>query len=167
MRNPKAKILKALFSEAKKLGIDQETLREDVAPGVINKRLSAATPQEVARVLVYIHNRHGIPETRNSKHETQNPKLKRYESSRAGLLEEVKDLAVARFGQDFVRPLNALCERFRVEGYRSMRVSQAKAVKATLAEMRGKRRDAPLRGFCGRRVDFECRGNRYESCCRS
>ena len=125
----------ALFSEAKKLGIAQETLREDIAPALIGKRLSRASPQEVARVLVYIHNRHGIPETRNSKHETQNPKLKRYESSRAGLLEEIRDLAIARFGEDFVRPLNALCERFGVEGYRSMRVSQAKAVKATLIRL--------------------------------
>ena len=62
MVNPKSKILKALFSEAKKLGIDQETLREDVAPGVIGKRLSAASSGEVARVLVYIHNKHGIPD---------------------------------------------------------------------------------------------------------
>ena len=142
-------MLQALFAEAKKLGISQETLREDVAPGVINKRLSAATSQEVARVLVYIHNRHGIPDGENPKSEivrlsahdeVRSPiqsgtKFKRYESSRAGLLEEIRDLAIARFGEDFVRPLNALCERFGVEGYRSMRVSQAKAVKATLIRL--------------------------------
>ena len=131
----KSKILKALFAEAKKLGIDQETLRDTIAPAVVNKRLSQASPQEVARVLVHIHNKHGIPETGNSKHETQNSKLKRYESSRRGLLDEVADLARQRFGADFVRPLNALCERFGVEGYRSMRVSQAKAVKAALIRL--------------------------------
>ena len=131
MNNPKAKILKALFAEAKKLGIDQETLREDITPGVISKRLSEASPQEVARVLVYIHNRHGISDA-------PPPTPSRggqYESSRRGLLQEVADLAKQRFGNDFVRPLNALCERFRVEGYRSMRVSQAKAVKATLIRL--------------------------------
>ncbi len=132
MKNPKATILKALFSEAKKLGIDQETLRDDIAPAVINKRLSAASSAEVARVLVYIHNRHGVPE--NPKSEIRNPKLQ-YESSRRGLLQEVADLAKQRFGDDFVRPLNALCEKFKVEGYRSMRVSQAKAVKATLIRL--------------------------------
>jgi len=132
MVNPKSKILKALFSEAKKLGIDQETLREDVAPGVIGKRLSAASSAEVARVLVYIHNRHGV--LGNPKSEIRNPKLQ-YESSRRGLLQEIADLAKQRFGEDYVRPLNALCERFKVEGYRSMRVSQAKAVKATLIRL--------------------------------
>ena len=139
----KYKILKALFSEAKRLGIDQETLREDVAPGVINKRLSAATPQEVARVLVYIHNRHGIPEPtpnpsqegNNPKSEIQNPKL-RYESSRAGLLEEIRDLAIARFGEDYALPLNAFCARFgETDGFRRMRVSQMKRVKQRLKEL--------------------------------
>lgn len=133
MRNGKYAILKALFSEAKRLGIDQETLRDDITHAVIGKRLSAATPQEITRVLIYIHKLHGIPETGNRKLATGNQK--RYESSRAGLLQEIKDLAIARFGQDFIRPLNALCDRFRVEGYRSLRVNQAKAVKATLIRL--------------------------------
>ena len=60
---------------------------------------------------------------------------KKYESSRAGLIAEVRDLAIARFGTDFIRPLNALCERFKVEGFRSLRVNQAKAVKATLIRL--------------------------------
>ena len=132
----KYKILKALFAEAKKLGISQETLREDIAPGVINKRLRECSPQEVARVLVYIHNRHGVPDCRDTEHRVPTGGNGiRYESSRRGLLQEVSDLAKQRFGEDFVRPLNALCERFKVEGYRSMRVSQAKAVKATLIRL--------------------------------
>ncbi len=133
IRNPKSKILKALFAEAKKLGISQETLREDIAPGLIGKRLSNASSQEVARVLVYIHNRHGIPDADIVG--TRSAVSPRYESSRRGLLQEVADLARQRFGDDFVRPLNALCERFKVEGYRSMRVTQAKAVKATLIRL--------------------------------
>ena len=134
-QNPKSKILKALFAEAKKLGIDQEILREDIAPGLIGKRLSRASSQEVAKVLVYIHNRHGVPDGENPKSEIRNPKWMQYESSRRGLLQEIADLAKQRFGEDFVRPLNALCERFKVEGYRSMRVSQAKAVKAALIRL--------------------------------
>lgn len=138
MRNGKHAILKALFSEAKRLGIDQETLRDDIAHAVIHKRLSKATPQEIAKVLVYIHKLHGIVENPIPDwigDEIRNPKWKRYESSRDGLLQEIKDLAIARFGQDFIRPLNALCERFRVEGYRSLRVNQAKAVKQTLLRL--------------------------------
>lgn len=72
MQNPKSKILKALFAEAKKLGIDQEALREDITPGLTGKRLSKCSAQEVARVLVYIHNRHGIgEETRGDGQETR------------------------------------------------------------------------------------------------
>ncbi len=106
MQNTKYKILKALFTEAAKLGIDQETLRETIAPAVINKRLSMAAPQEVARVLVHIHNKHGIPETTDY---TDYTEKKRYEPSRKGLLLEVADLAKQRFGEDYVRPHNALC----------------------------------------------------------
>ena len=114
------------------MGISQETLREDIAPGLLNKRLSKCSPQEVAKVLVYVHNKHGIAETTDY---TDYTEKKRYEPSRKGLLQEVADLAKQRFGEDFVRPLNSLCERFKVEGYRSMRVSQAKAVKATLIRL--------------------------------
>lgn len=160
MQNTKSKILKALFAEAKKLGIDQETLRDDIAPGVINKRLSSASPQEIAKVLVYIHNRHGAPDApppAPSKGGELSPAggglgggKKRYESSRAGLLEEIKDLAIARFGQDFIRPLNALCDRFKVEGYRSLRVNQAKAVKQTLIRLQ---RDDPRNAGADVRVE--------------
>lgn len=126
MQNAKHKTLRALFAEAKKLGISQEMLREDIAPVAINKRLSQATPQEIAFLLDHLKG--------NSKNET-NWKYKRYESSRRGLLQEIADLAKQRFGEDFIRPLNALCERFKVEGYRSLRVNQAKAVKATLIRL--------------------------------
>ena len=151
MRNPKAKMLQALFAEAKKLGIDQETLREDVAPGVIKKRLSAATSQEVAQVLVYIHTRHGIPDApppTPSRGGQISPAgggagggsagggFKRYESSRAGLLEEIRDLAIARFGEDYALPLNAFCARFgETDGFRRMRVNQMKIVKQRLKEL--------------------------------
>ena len=136
-------MLQALFAEAKKLGIGQETLREDIPPGLTGKRLSKCSPQEVARVLVYIHNRHGIPEPtpnpsqegNNPKSEFQNPKS-RYESSRSGLLEEIRDLAIARFGEDYALPLNAFCARFgETDGFRKMRVNQMKRVKQRLKEL--------------------------------
>ena len=136
-QNSKHKLLNALFAEAKKLGISQETLREDVALGVINKRLSAATPQEVARVLVYIHNRHGIPDCRDTvlRVPTGGNGM-RYESSRAGLLEEIRDLAIARFGEDYALPLNAFCARFgETDGFRRMRVGQMIRVKQRLKEL--------------------------------
>lgn len=136
MQNSKHKLLKALFAEAKKLGIGQETLREDITPGVINKRLSAASPQEIAKVLIHIHNRHGIPETGNTKFETLNSKQKQYESSRAGLLEEIRDLAIVRFGEDYALPLNAFCARFgETDGFRRMRINQMKRVKQRLKEL--------------------------------
>lgn len=117
------------------MGISQETLREDIAPGLLGRRLSQCTAGEAIRVLVYIHNRHGVPEALSPAGGGLGGGIKQYESSRRGLLQEVADLAKQRFGEDFVRPLNALCERFKIEGYRSMRVSQAKAVKATLIRL--------------------------------
>ena len=146
----KSRILKALFAEATKLGISQEILREDIAPGVIGKRLSKCSSQEVARVLVHIHNRHGIPEpTPNPSQEGNPPASKspllggdkgvgriQYESSRAGLLEEIRDLAIARFGDDYASPLNAFCARFgEPDGFRKMRVNQMKIIKQRLKEL--------------------------------
>jgi hypothetical protein len=74
-------------------------------------------------VLDYIHGR-------------ANPKPWRYESSRAGLVAEIRDLAISRFGQDYVVPLNNLCARFgESDGYRRMRVSALKKLKLRLKEL--------------------------------
>ncbi|MDG6005528.1 MAG: hypothetical protein E3K29_06725 [Candidatus Brocadia sp.] len=138
-KNTKHLVLKALFAEAAKYGISQETLREDIAPCVIGKRLSDAKVREVARVLDHIKALHGVPYT--PKPTAGGGQWNRYESSKAGLLEEVKDLAVARFGQDFVVPLNNLCARFgESDGYRKMRVSALKEIKRRLKELQ---RDDP------------------------
>lgn len=137
-KNGKHALLKALFAEAVKLGIDQEILREDIAPGVIGKRLSKASPQEVAKVLDYIHGRDTMPRVRtgDTEHRVPTGNKFRYESSRAGLLEEIKDLAIARFGQDYIVPLNNLCARFgESDGYRKMRVSALKELKRRLKEL--------------------------------
>lgn len=127
-------LLKALFAEAKKFGIDQETLREDIAPGVIGKRLSKAKVWEVAQVLDHIKALHGVPSTPLPP--ASGGQWKRYESSRVGLLEEIKDIALARFGQDYIVPLNSLCARFgESDGYRKMRVSALKELKRRLKEL--------------------------------
>lgn len=132
MKNGKHRLLKALFAEANKLGIDQETLREDIVPGVIGKRLSKASPQEVARVLDYLKGK-------DTRSDTQNSKWRRYESSRAGLIQEIIDIAKERFGEDYARPLNAFCAKFgEADGFRKMRVSQMKAVKQRLKELNRK-----------------------------
>src|SRR5574343_732811 len=126
-------LLKALFAEANKLGIDQETLRKDIAPGVIGKRLSKARPQEVSRVLDHLRGKSPklVPECLG-----RGSEWKRYESSRAGLLEEIKDLAIKRFGQDYVVKLNNLCARFgESDGYRKMRINALKELKRRLKEL--------------------------------
>jgi gentisate 1,2-dioxygenase len=128
-KNTKQKLLAALFAEAAKLGIDSETLREDIAPDLIEKRLSKATPQEVFRVIEYITGK-GNPKSR-----MRNQKFK-YESSREGLLQEIKDLAVERFGEDYIVPLNNLCSRFgESDGYRKMKIAGLKELKRRLIEL--------------------------------
>ena len=130
--NGKHEILKAIFAEAKSQGIPQETVREDIAPGVIGKRLSQARPQEAARVLEHIRglNPNGPPLT------PQEGKLRQYPSSRDGLMAEVRDLAIARFGQDYIVPFNNLCARFgESDGYRKLRVSTLKKIKQRLKEL--------------------------------
>ena len=127
------KVLKAIFSEAARLGIPQESLREDIPQSLIGRRLSQATAGELIRVLEHVKG--------NSKSEARNPKWQRYESSRDGLLKEVVDLARARFGEDFIVPLNNLCARFgESDGYRKMRIAALKELKRRLKELQ---RDDP------------------------
>ena len=56
------KLLAALFAEAKKLGIDQEVLRNEIAPAVIKKRLSMASGQEIVRVIEHVTGRSNPPD---------------------------------------------------------------------------------------------------------
>jgi Bacteriophage Mu, GemA protein len=57
------------------------------------------------------------------------------ESSIDGLRREVLQLAKERYGDNFERPLKALCRRFNVDDYSSMDVSHAKAIKETLERL--------------------------------
>lgn len=120
------RILKALFAEAERLGVSQESLRDDISQGVIGRRLSQATAGELIRVLEHIRVIHAVPLVTR----------KRYESSRQGLIEEIRDIARERFGEDYAAPLNAFCARFgEPDGFRKMRVSQMKVVKQRLLEL--------------------------------
>ncbi len=129
----RCRILQALFAEAKSRGIGMDMLRDEIAPEALGKRLSQAGAQEIARLLDHIKG--------NTKSEIRNPKWQKYESSRAGLLAEVRDLAIERFGQDFIVPLNNLCARFgESDGYRKMRIAALKELKRRLKELQ---RDNP------------------------
>lgn len=132
-KTTKQKLLGALFAEAKKVGLDAETLREYIAPEILDgKRLSEATPQEVSRVLENISRSNGL----NGSNSVNGLEKKRYESSRSGLIEEIVDLARARYGNDFIVPLNNLCARFgESDGYRKMRIAGLKELKLRLIEL--------------------------------
>ncbi|GAB62670.1 MAG: hypothetical protein DWB56_14805 [Candidatus Jettenia sp.] len=138
-KNGKHKLLAVLFAEAKKVGLSAETLREYIAPEILGgKRLSEATSKEVFRVITH------ITDCRDASRDTalrvptrgQREIRKRYESSRTGLLEEIADLARARYGADFIVPLNNLCARFgESDGYRKMRIAGLKELKKRLIEL--------------------------------
>ncbi len=50
-KNRRAKLMSALFAEAAKYGVDTEQLRNKIAPERLKKRLSAASEQEIERLL--------------------------------------------------------------------------------------------------------------------
>lgn len=54
MTKGRNRLLAALFSQAMKKGIGSEELREVIAPNVIRKRLSKASPQEIVRVIEHL-----------------------------------------------------------------------------------------------------------------
>lgn len=73
---------------------------------------------------------------KRGKGSTQLPKdLKRYKSSRSGLIEEIEDIAKQRYGEGWEAPLNALCRKFGVQRYQWLDISHGKAVKRRLLEM--------------------------------
>ncbi len=57
-------------------------------------------------------------------------------SSIEGLRHEVVLLAKERYGEEFDRPLAALCKKLHIDDYTSMDVRHAKAVKETLLRLR-------------------------------
>lgn len=116
------RLLAALFAEATRRGIEGEDLRDVIAPGLIRKRLSEASAREIYKVLEHVAGK-------------RRPSRPRYESSIEGLRKEVADLARERFGEDYERPLNALCRKFGVGHYRWLNVATAKAIRERLKQL--------------------------------
>ena len=136
VRSTRDRLLAALFAEAKKKNIDAEFLRDVIAKNIIGKRLSEASPQELMKVLEHVTGKHG----RNCQEETPDSTkgVKKYESSRKGLIEELKDIAEERYGNDFEMPLNNLCKQFGVLRYQWLDMRHLKAVKAALIRLQEK-----------------------------
>lgn len=124
---PRQRLLAALFSKAREMGIESEELREELAPTVIKKRLSEASSQEIFRLLEHIT---GI---------YRKTGYKKFESSKAGLVEELKAAARARWGEDFDKPLKAFINSHGYKGtvthYKFMKVADLKAFKDRLKEL--------------------------------
>jgi len=146
------KLLAALFAEAKKLGIEQDTLRNEIAYAVIKKRLSMASGQEILRVIEHITGKKTHPHPRPLP-EGEGKKLppfqgegwggdgvKRYESSKPGLLQELEDVARERWGDGFAKSLNAFVNANRdvPTHYKMMSVAGLKALKERIKEMNRK-----------------------------
>lgn len=119
-------LLAALFSEAIKAGINSETLRNEVAPAVIGKRLSEAGPRDLMKMLDHV--------TRIT-----DPKSQRWRSSHAGLVEEIKNLARARWGTEYEKPLRAFINSHGYKGTATdpsfMDIANLKAFKKRLIEL--------------------------------
>lgn len=125
-KTPKQRLLAALFTKGAKLGLDADTIRDQITPEVINKRLSEAEPKEIVRVIEHMT---GLYKSRP----------KKYDSSKAGLIEELEDAARARWGVAFEQSLNAFINSHAFQGtkthYRFMRVTDLKAFKDRLVEL--------------------------------
>lgn len=123
---PKQRLLAALFTKGAKLGLDADTIRNQITPEVIKKRLSEAEPREIVRVIEHMT---GLYKSRP----------KKYESSKAGLIEELEDAAKSRWGAAFEQSLNAFINSHAYKGtkthYKFMSVTDLKAFKDRLVQL--------------------------------
>lgn len=121
IKETKNRLLRALFLKARKAGIASDELRDYIAPAVIGKRLSEASPKELLRVI-----------ERVSGHRVQ-----KYAGSRAGLIEELTDVARARWGEEFEGPLNTFVNSHRstVTHYKFLPTKTLKVFKNRLKEL--------------------------------
>lgn len=123
---PRQKLLAALFTKARDLGIEGEDLRENIAPEVIKKRLSDASSQELFKVLEHITGLY------------KKAGYQKYESSKAGLLIELEDAARARWGEAFKEPLLKFINSHRartVTHYKWLNVAYLKEFKNRIKEL--------------------------------
>lgn len=124
---PRQKLLAALFSKARELGIEGDDLRKNIAPEVIKKRLSKASSQEIFKVLDHImglYTKTGYIE---------------FESSKAGLIAELCAAARERWGDDYEKPLKAFINSHGFKGtlthVKFMNVTDLKAFKDRIKEL--------------------------------
>lgn len=155
-RDPRHSLLAALFVKAQNRGIDADELREDIAPTIIGKRLSEASAREIVRLLDHVTKLYKtaphptlprewggekeVPGSLSSPVEGEDKKAKHYDSSRAGLIEELEDTARARWGAEFERPLNEFVNHNRKARthYKFLKVADMKALKERLKELHAK-----------------------------
>lgn len=115
-------LLGALFIAAAERGIDEHDLRDNIAPGLIGRRLSAASERQIGAVLDHIRGT-----------VTRSPRSG-YASSIQGLRQEICDLARARW-PEWEQSLNAFCRRFGIQRWQWLDVSHGKAVKEALKRL--------------------------------
>lgn len=129
-KDTKNSLLKALFSRARAVGIDSDELRDVIAPAVISKRLSEATPREVMRVLDHITTPLSPPLKGGNKRGV-------YPASRDGLIDELKDASRERWGQKYEKPLNAFINSHRKTAthYRFLPTGTLKQIKERIKEL--------------------------------
>ncbi len=120
-KKTRSRLLRALFLKARKEGIGSDELRDHIAPRIIGKRLSEATPKELMKVIETI-----------SGHRAQ-----KYAASRAGLIDELTDAARERWGAEFEGPLNTFVNSHRstVTHYKFLPTKTLKVFKARLKEL--------------------------------
>lgn len=127
-REPRQKLLAALFAKAREIGVENEELREEIAPKLLKKRLSEASSQEIFRVMEHITGFY-----------MGGSGYQKFESSKAGLLKELEDAAKARWGDDFKQSLLAFINSHGFKGtlthYRFMKITELKAFKDRLKEL--------------------------------
>lgn len=115
------RLLSAVFAEAKKRGIDAGFLRDEVAVNICGKRLSQAQPKELMKLIEHLTDK----------------KASVYPSSRAGLVAELKDAAMARWGEDWERTLNQFINSHRKTPthFHFLGIADLKAMKERLKEL--------------------------------
>lgn len=124
MKTRRHAMLGKLFIEAQERGMTTDFVRDVVAPNLIHKRLSAASEKEISQVLLHICG--------PKRPSASSADKKKYASSMAGLREEIKDLAKARWPDTWSSSLNNLCRKFGVDHHNFLDMSHAKAVKQRL-----------------------------------
>lgn len=135
-REKRNRLLAALFVKADKTGIEQEFLRDTIALNIIGKRLSKASSKEIFKVLEHLV-KLNPPQSPFSKGGSEAGGFKRYEPSSKGLMEELTDVAKARWGEDFQKPLNAFINSHRKTPthYKFLNVTSLKAFKERLKQL--------------------------------